>query len=125
MREEIENTLQQVKEDLITAKANIEIKRYYASAFFSHQAAEKALQVSYMLKFRKLLSTHNLIELCKELKCPEKVKESARRLNPSYMIARYVHAANGVPARMYNEELATARLNNAEVILKWAENSIK
>ena len=35
---------EQSEEDLATARSNLESGRYYASAFFSQQAAEKALK---------------------------------------------------------------------------------
>lgn len=125
MRKEIENTLKQAREDFDTAKAIIKIEKYFASAFFSQQAAEKALKALYMIKFRELLRTHDLTELCEKLSCPDKVMKAAIKLNPSYVVTRYVNAANGVPANMHDEEVATAQLNNASIILKWVENLIK
>jgi len=40
MRKEVRNCWRQAEEDLITARANIDVTRYYASVFFSQQAAD-------------------------------------------------------------------------------------
>ncbi|WP_204327927.1 HEPN domain-containing protein, partial [Proteus mirabilis] len=39
---------EQALEDLKTAEVLVEVKRYYASVFFSQQAAEKALKALYI-----------------------------------------------------------------------------
>lgn len=124
MKEEIGKILKQAREDFKMARTNIDSKGYFVSAFLSQQAAEKALKSLYILKFGTLLRTHELPMLCKKLGCPEDVKKAAIELNPYYVITRYVNAANGVPADMHDEKIATLQLNNAEIILKWVEKEI-
>ncbi|ACS34619.1 Nucleotide-binding protein, containing HEPN domain [Thermococcus gammatolerans EJ3] len=48
MRNEARLLWEQALEDLKTAEALIDVKRYYASVFFSQQAAEKALKALYI-----------------------------------------------------------------------------
>jgi HEPN domain-containing protein len=119
MRREAKDSLRQAEEDLITAKLNIEIERYYASVFFSQQSAEKALKAECIEKLKILPQEHNLIELAKMLNAPENIMKSARELNPEYLITRYIDAANGIPSEMYDKESAELHLRCAEEILGW------
>lgn len=119
MRREAKDCLRQAEEDLITAQANIKIERYYASVFFSQQCAEKALKAGSIEKLKILPQEHNLIELSKMLNAPEDIMKAARELNPEYLITRYIDAANGVPAEMYDLDSAQLHLNCAKEILSW------
>jgi len=125
MREEVINCWKQAQEDFITAKVNIETGRYYASVFFSQQCAEKALKACYIATLKKLPQTHNLVDMSKDLEADEKILSSARELNPEYLVTRYVDAANGIPAEMYDEKSATMHLKCAEVILQWIQGLLK
>ena len=125
MREEVINCLKQSQEDFITAQVNIDTKRYYASVFFSQQCAEKALKAGYIEKLKKLPQTHNLIEMSRDLGASEEIVSAARELNPEYLVTRYVDAANGIPAEMYDEKSATMHLQCAEVIVRWIQALLK
>jgi len=125
MRKEIKDIRRQAEEDFTTAQVLIESSRFYASVFFSQQAAEKVLKALYLHKKRRLPQSHNLIELASDLKAPEKVLKSTRELNPEYLTTRYVNAANGVPADMYDKESAEIHLACAREILQWAKRLIK
>lgn len=121
MRRETGDCLRQAEEDLITAKLNIEIKRYYASVFFSQQCAEKALKAGCIELLREFPSRHNLIELARMLNASEEILKYARELNPEYLVTRYIDAANGIPAEMYDEDSARLHLRCAEEILQWVK----
>ena len=57
---------EQALEDLKTAEVLIDADRYYASVFFSQQAAEKALKALYIEVKKELPpKTHSLIRLPK------------------------------------------------------------
>lgn len=73
------------RKDLETAKANINIEQFYASAFFSHQATEKALKALYLSKKGEIWKIHDLVTLAEELGAPNDVIESCDSLNPHYM----------------------------------------
>ena len=83
MREEIKNTWIQSTEDLKTAELNIEIDRFYASVFFSQQAAEKALKSLYIHQKGRLPKTHNLVDLATDLKAPDEVIEDPQVDTPA------------------------------------------
>lgn len=125
MREEVKNCWKQAQEDKKTAEANIDTARYYASVFFSQQSAEKALKAYYIHSLKKLPQTHNLMELARDLKASAKILSAARELNPEYLTTRYVDAANGVPADMYDEKSARMHLKCAEEILEWVRKRLK
>ncbi|MEM2865215.1 MAG: HEPN domain-containing protein [Candidatus Bathyarchaeia archaeon] len=68
MREESRRLWMQALEDLKTAEILITNGRYYASVFFSQQAAEKALKSLYIEDRRAPPPrTHNLAEILNEL----------------------------------------------------------
>jgi len=119
MRREAQDCLRQAEEDLITAEVNIKVERFYASVFFSQQCAEKALKAGCIEKMKVFPQEHNLIELAKMLNAPENVMKAARELNPEYLITRYIDAANGVPADMYDRDSAQLHLNCAKEVLSW------
>ncbi|RLG42695.1 MAG: DNA-binding protein [Thermoproteota archaeon] len=118
MRRESRALWEQALEDLETAKVLLRGGRYYAVAFFSHQAAEKALKAAYIEVKREIPPrTHNLVELGRLLGLND-VMEDLMELNPEYTISRYPDAANGVPASMYSESIAESHLRRAERVVK-------
>lgn len=120
MREEVERWWNRAQEDLETARANIDVERFYASAFFSHQAAEKALKALYLLEKEEIWKIHNLVTLAKELKAPEDVIESCDILDPHYIATRYPVEVED----KYRVETAEEAIKNCEAIMKWVKNSI-
>lgn len=113
-------------EDLETARVNIETKRYYASVFFSQQAADKGLKAFYIeLKRDFAPKTHNMLEISRELNVPEEVFDAVIELNPEYFVTRYPDAANGVPAEMYTEKKAKFHSEKAEMVIDWVKSQLK
>ncbi len=125
MREESKNWWLRSLEDLETTKVTIETKRYYASVFFSQQAAKKALKAFYIETLRDYPPKHNMLEISRELEVPEPVLEAAIELNPEYFVTRYPDAANGVPAQMYTEKKANLHFEKAEVVIQWVKSQLK
>jgi HEPN domain-containing protein len=104
-RRESARLWEQAQEDLDTADKLIRVQKYYASAFFSEQAAEKVLKAMYLERKRRAAFTHDLIELAEELSAPENAVRAAVELSPDYLLTRYPDAANAVPARLYDRRL--------------------
>jgi HEPN domain-containing protein len=125
MREEVKNNLIQADKDLETATQLLNLDIYYASVFFSQQAAEKSLKALYIYQKNELPKTHNLVELTRELNAPAEIQDAARELTPDYLTTRYVNAANGIPADMYTESSAQMHLEYAKSILSWTKQLIK
>lgn len=124
MRQEIRDGWQHSQEDFTTARVLRDNGRYYASVFFCQQTAEKALQALYMETHAQSPATHNLIMLTRDLQAPPEVCTAARELNPDYLTTRYVDAANGVSADMYDEAAAERHLQYAEEMVQWVANML-
>lgn len=125
MREDAQNWWEQAKHDLNTAEKNIKVEVYYASAFFSQQAAEKALKALYIVKKRELQPlTHNLTELGEKLDVPDELKTGLLKLNMDYVVTLYPNAANGIPAEQFNQEIAEEHLGYAKQVVEWVKRQL-
>lgn len=78
---EIKDWLRKAEKEMNTARANLEIGEYDAAAFYSHQAAEKALKALFILKFHRLWKTHDLVALSEKLGAPEEISKLCETLN--------------------------------------------
>jgi HEPN domain-containing protein len=125
MRKESSRLWEQAEEDLDTAEKLLDIGKYYASVFFSEQAAEKALKVMYLEKKRRVTFTHDLVELAEELGAPEDVSHAAAELSPDYIMTRYPDAANAVPAKLYNANSAEVHLNLSREVIRWVKKELR
>ena len=122
MRREAENWFKQSKADMKTANDCLNAGNYYAAAFFSQQAIEKALKAYLIIKREDVPpKTHNLLDLCLELEVPEEFLTTARELTPEFIITRYPNAAGGVPAELYDIKSTTEILRKTERFFKWIE----
>jgi len=126
MREEAQRWWQQAHHDLDTAKKMFRAKIYYSSAFFCHQAAEKALK-ALIIQLRRTMppKTRNLVLLAGEVKVPEKILSRLRLLNPEYVASRYPNAANAVPAENYDAPKTRMLLRAAGEVMKWATSELE
>ncbi len=124
MRKEVSRLWEQALEDLDTAKKLLEVEKYYASVFFSEQAAEKALKALFMGKKKRAEFTHDLTELAEKLNAPEDIYEAAAELSPDYTITRYLNAANAVPAKLYTRKSAEVHLKYGEEVIEWVRREL-
>ena len=122
MREETFRWWQQAQGDLETARDNFQTRHYDACAFYSQQAAEKALKALHIHLLRQMPpKTHDLHRLVDALPFPPELQKPIRRLNPSYATARYPDAANGVPLEAFDEQIADHHLEDAQRVLQWVK----
>lgn len=126
VRQEVERLFRQADRDLENARKNITIEAYEVSAFLAHQAAEKYLNTAWMvLKRRRAPFTHSLVELANGLDLPRPLRRHILYLNPDYTVSRYPDAANGVPFEIYDADIARAKINSAQQIIRWARGKIR
>lgn len=126
MRKETENWFKQAKADLKTAGDCLKTKNYYASAFFSPQSLEKTLKALFLVERNETPpKTHNLLDLCLELKVPEEYLSIARELTPEFIITRYPDAAGGAPFELYDKKTALDILNKTERFFSWLQKRIE
>jgi HEPN domain-containing protein len=124
MRKEVFDWLNAAEDDLNTSETLFKQKIFYASAFYSQQASEKALKAVYIFKFKKIFILHNLIGLAKELNAPKEIFSACKKVNPHYIQSRYPDAANAIPAEAYDDEIAEELLEKAKEVFEWSEKQI-
>lgn len=126
MRRESIRWWKQALEDLKVAEKNLENKLFYVCAFFSQQAVEKALKALYIESKRETQPrTHDLTELGEKLKVPANIMDKLIELNPEFVVTRYPDAANGIPAKMYNQRIASSHLQKAKEVVEWVRKRLK
>lgn len=88
----VEDWIRQAEEDLDTARVLIEVKKYYASAYYSQQSAEKALKYLLLLHGKDPGKTHALVELSEMIEeeriveVDDQIKEDLMVLSPHFLI---------------------------------------
>ncbi|MBT9145412.1 MAG: hypothetical protein DDT42_01283 [candidate division WS2 bacterium] len=115
--------LDQAGADLKTSKDCLNTENHYASAFFSQQAAEKALKGYLYSHGYRALITHSVVELleeCGRLEEPfRKLMDQGKELDRHYIASRYPNFyPSGAPYKYYTKEIAQRCLNYAELILE-------
>jgi HEPN domain-containing protein len=109
----------QARSDYATAVTLLDAGVYYASVFFSQQAAEKALKAAAMDKLQKLPKSHNLVQMANALGAPLEVMNAAAELNPEFLATRNPENADGVPAQNYDRRSARTHIRCAQTIVDW------
>ena len=95
---------------------------YYASVFFSQQAAEMALKSASIEKLQKFPRGHNLIQMANALNAPLEVMNAAAELNPEFLATRNPETVNGIPAQLYDRKSARLHLRCAQTIVDWIKS---
>jgi len=119
----------EAREDLVTAKALLESKRYLECGFFCHLAMEKMFKAS-ILHNTKVVppKSHNLILLAKKsgvlVQLDESMKDLLADLQPFNIEGRYPEDRRKIlestPKRIFHEIL-----NNTQEGVKWLEKNLK
>ncbi|MEM1586990.1 MAG: HEPN domain-containing protein [Candidatus Bathyarchaeia archaeon] len=122
--------LDQASADLKTAKDCLDDGNYYASAFFSQQAAEKALKGFLYSKGYRALLTHSVMDLLEEASKIEgafrNFLDYGRELDRHYIGSRYPNLYPSGPAyKYYTREIAEECLSYAESILREVKKFLK
>jgi len=125
MREEVKNWFRQAEADLRSAKNSKNSHDYYMSVFASQQAAEKALKALCLFKLKEFPKGHSIIYLAQKLKAPKEMLSGIRDLNPEYLSTRYPDMAAGVPAELYDDQIANRHLKTAEEVVEWVRGQIQ
>ncbi|HUV03511.1 MAG TPA: HEPN domain-containing protein [Armatimonadota bacterium] len=114
----------QAQADYATAITLADAGIYYASVFFSQQAAEKGLKSAAISKQHKDPKSHHLIQMANSLDAPIEVMNAAAELNADFLASRNPDASDGVPAYLYDRKSAEVHLRAAEVILEWVKGTL-
>ena len=106
MRKEIENWWRQAEADFKSAKNSFNSEDYYASVFWYQQAIEKALKALFLIKLKQIPRGHSIIHFAQKLQVPQYMLSGIRDLNPEYLTTRYPDMAVGIPAEIYDKDIA-------------------
>ncbi len=128
MRDETKDWIKQALKDLEAAKALLNSEIYYASAFFSQQAAEKALK-ALAIELGLIPLGHSLLRILNmisdEIEVPEEIFKASRKLTPLYTLTRYPDSANAPPAEIFDEKDAEEALKAADKVLEWVLKNVE
>src|SRR5262245_48228401 len=111
----------QARADLATATTLLDAGIYYASVFFSQQAAEKALKAAVTDRQHRCPTGHHLTQIANSLNPPVDIMNAAAELNPEFLLTRNPDSVDGVPAQMYDKSSARLHLRCAHEVLDWAK----
>lgn len=125
MRKEIENWWKQAQADLRKAGVLFNSRDFDGAVFYSQQAAEKALKALCLLKLREIPMGHSIIYFSQKTGVPKEMMSGIRDLNPEYLVSRYPDMAAGVPAELYDEEIAAKHMKTAATVIAWVEKQIQ
>ncbi len=123
-RKEAMDFWSQARADLATAVTLLDAGVYYASVFFSQQAAEKSLKAATLDRHSRNPKGHNLIAMANALNAPVDIMNSAAELNPEFLLTRNPDNADGVPAQQYDKTSARLHLRCAQDIVNWAKDLV-
>ena len=112
----------QARADYAAAVTLLDAGVYYASVFFSQQAAEKALKAASMDKLQRMPKGHNLIQMANLLGAPIEIMNAAAELNPEFLATRSPENGDGVPAHNYDKRSARTHIRCAQAIVDWIKS---
>jgi len=118
--EDYELWIKKAEEDFDTALYNLKGDKIEAGAFFLQQSAEKALKAIYIKKFKKLLKTHDLVLLSKNVSAPKEIIKHCEKLTIVYSETRYPDTGLEEDIK---EEIENLK-NSATEILKWTKKNL-
>lgn len=125
MRKEIENWFKQAEADLRSARNCINSGDFYLAVFACQQCVEKALKSLHLLKLKEIPKGHSIIYLAQKIGIPKDMLSGIRDLNPEYLTTRYPDLAEGIPAELYDKDIADRHMKTAEEVIKWVEKQIQ
>ena len=112
--------------DLLKTKNLFNSKNFDGTAFYCHEAVEKALKAVILLKTKeKKIQIHSLIYLGKEACVPQSFFPGLRKLSPQYMLSRYPDVSEEAPYELYDEGSGKEFLGIAEQVIQWTEKHLK
>ncbi|MBI2140736.1 HEPN domain-containing protein [Candidatus Woesearchaeota archaeon] len=121
MGDEHINWMKQARDDLQKARDNLKTDHLDGSAFFSQQAAEKALKAVSIKKMGEFPKIHDLVALSRMVSAPEEIIEKCKVINPYYTETRYPDMGDKIPAESFTKTEIQDVIKTATEVLEWAE----
>ena len=123
--------LKMAEEDLEDGAEALKRKRWFRTAFYAQQAAEKAFKALFFPVRREdsphLHTVTELYTLLKEanFNLPEEIEKQLYTLNKYYTVTRYPDAANGLPSESVDEIEAQRAIKIAREVVTHAKKHIE
>lgn len=118
--EEVRQWLAKAEDEYDTALVNFKAKKYFSSAFWCQQAAEKGLKALLISATRRFPKIHDLVQLAKSGGAPPNILELCSKLNPAYTAARYPDFS-----KVFSSEESEVLLNASREVLRWIKKKLK
>lgn len=124
MEEEVKKWLRMAKDDLNSAKSNLENKKYYVCAYLSQQAVEKALKALLIKKTKKLIRIHDLVILGREAGLPDDLLKKCEQLSRIFIETKYGAVGGLIPSQIFKKQNSSEYFNIAKEVVAWVEKNI-
>ncbi len=121
--------LVQAESDLRKAVNDLRTEDWDSAAFWSQQAAEKALK-ALLMSGGKVYRGHELLEIARMVEADlgidaGSVREDLRELTIHYTVSRYPNAANATPSELYTRSKAVELVERARRVLEWVKQHLQ
>ncbi len=129
VRREAEMWFRQAERDLGKAVNDLATEDWDSAAFWSQQAAEKALE-AVLLNAGVVYRGHELLGIAEAIRAElgvdvSEIIDDLRELTVHYTISRYPNAANAVPYELYDERRARVLVERARRVLEWSRHYLR
>ena len=119
MKPEVKNWFEQAEHDIDVAEYNFDGNMLDVAAFYSQQAAEKALKSLYISKFNELWRVHDLVRIAKRVEAPTKIVRLCAKITPAYTSTRYPDIC-----KEYDRRDVEEILRGAKEVLEWVKQDL-
>jgi len=106
--------------DLKTAEYNLRGGMLNAAAFYSQQAAEKALKALQIKKLDRFERTHDLVYLAKSVEAPDTIVKLCGLIAPFYTVTRYPDVEVS-----FDERKVSSVVEATREVVQWVERTLK
>jgi HEPN domain-containing protein len=117
----------QSESDLRATQALIDSGHFSQACFAAQQASEKALKALAFFRGAKMVKSHSLSEIAKELGINGVLESHSIKLDLYYLTARYPDALpdNAVPAEKFNKSMASEAISMASEFISKVKAELK
>jgi HEPN domain-containing protein len=125
VEEQVQAWMKQGERELDRAQRLFAQDDYDGATVFAQQAAEKFLKALYIARFQAMPPrTHDIQMLAMALGAPSELAAIGRPLTEDYFRARYPDLAGAAPYEVFDADIASERIQQAEKIREWVKEQL-